>query len=495
LPGYVLADADRRGDRPALIDGDSGAVLSYGELASRSRRVARSLVAAGLRRGDVVGLISPNQPAFAVALYGVLRAGAAVTPVNPAFTGTELTEQLAAARARMLICSAAVADKVGAVATALGAHPVHVIDDAGRIGELEDGPELAADVPVDPAADLAVLPFSSGTTGRSKGVRLTHANLVAQLAQHRPVYQVGSQDVLCAIPPLFHAYGLSILLNAALRAGATLVTTRRFDFDDYLRLVRRYRITWGHYAPPVVLALAEAPQVADADLSSLRFCISGAAPLDADLARRAGARIGCRIGQGYGMTEAAPGITFAAGSDPTLPAGSVGRLLPNTEARILDPVSLVDVGAGPGELWVRGPQVMAGYLDDDEATARILVEGWLRTGDIVTVDPDGCFRVLDRAKELIKYKGYHVAPAELEALLRTHPAVRDAAVVGVPHRIGGEAPKAFVVPVSATAAPDAEALMAWVRERVAPYKQIREVCFIDRIPTSATGKVLRRRLT
>jgi acyl-CoA synthetase (AMP-forming)/AMP-acid ligase II len=243
----------------------------------------------------------------------------------------------------------------------------------------------------------------------------------------------------------------------------------------------------------MVLALATAPAVDDHDLSSLRRGICGAAPLNVEVTERAEKRLGCLIRQGYGMTEASPGTHQVADADfAATPAGSVGRLVAGTEARIVDPASGEDVPDGePGELWVRGPQVMAGYLDDPGATAATLVDGWLRTGDLARVDPDGVFWIVDRLKELIKYKGYQVAPAELEALLLTHPDVTDAAVIGVPHAEGGEAPKAFVVTARPTGA---DALMAWVAERVAPYKKVRAVEFVDAIPKSPSGKILRRQL-
>jgi len=258
-------------------------------------------------------------------------------------------------------------------------------------------------------------------------------------------------------------------------------------------MLQEHRATRAFLAPPVVLQLATAPAVDSYDLSSVRLAVCGAAPLDVAVAERAERRVGWPIRQGYGMTEASPGTHQVAEDDfATTPAGSVGRLLPATEARLVDPATGEDSAPGePGELWVRGPQVMAGYLDDPGATAQTLVEGWLRTGDIARVDDDGVFWIVDRLKELIKYKGYQVPPAELEALLLTHPDVLDAAVVGVPHAEGGEAPKAFVV----VAAPiEPAALMAWVAERVAPYKKVREVEFVDRIPKSPTGKILRREL-
>jgi acyl-CoA synthetase (AMP-forming)/AMP-acid ligase II len=285
-----------------------------------------------------------------------------------------------------------------------------------------------------------------------------------------------------------------VVLNLGLAKGAAIVTMPRFDLDGLLENMERHEVTWLHIAPPVVLAFASAPGVDERDFSALKMVISGAAPLDADLARRAEERIGAPIRQGYGMTELSPvshksPIARAAETPP----GSVGPLLPATEARLVDPESGEDVAPGEeGEIWVRGPQVMQGYLGNDEATRETLTDdGWLRTGDIGRVDDDGNFYIVDRLKELIKYKAYQVPPAELEAVLVGHPKVRDAGVVGVPHEEGGEAPKAFVVADDGLAADE---VMSYVAERVAPYKRVREVEFVDEIPKSASGKILRRLL-
>ena len=300
--------------------------------------------------------------------------------------------------------------------------------------------------------------------------------------------------MLAATLPFFHIYGFTVILNAGLRAGATIVTLPRYSLPAYLQMVQDHRVTRAFLAPPMVLGLATAREVDEYDLSSLRYAISGAAPLVVDVTERAQKRLGCLIRQGYGMTEASPGTNLVPDAEfATIPAGSVGKLVPSTEARPVDPETGEDAAPGePGELWVRGPQVMAGYLDNPEETAETIVEGgWLRTGDIVRVDDAGVFWVVDRLKELIKYKGYQVAPAELETLLLTHPDVLDVAVVGVPHTEGGEAPKAFVVPARRI---DPEELLGWVAERVAPYKKVREIELIDEIPKSPTGKILRRLL-
>jgi acyl-CoA synthetase (AMP-forming)/AMP-acid ligase II len=479
LGEYVLGEAASRGDHPALIDGVSGEVTSYSELARQVRALASGLVAAGVEPGDVVALISHNQPKYAVAYHAILAAGGTVTPMNPVATADEMAKQLKASGAVLALTSSAAAANVNV--------PVVVLGDA-RYDELLANGER--ELPRVESSALAMLPYSSGTSGTPKGVMLTHRNLVAALAQHAPIYRLTSQDVCCAVLPFFHIYGTTNILNYSLRAGATIVTLPRFELSAFLGVMAKYRVTRGHFAPPLVLTLATAPEVEQYDLSALRLAMSGAAPLDVDVAARAAARIGAPIGQGYGMTEASPGTHFVADEEVgVVSAGSVGRLVPSTDARLVDPATGEDSDQ-EGELWVRGPQVMAGYLDNPAATAETLVEdGWLRTGDILRVDAEGLWWVVDRLKELIKYKGYQVAPAELEAVLLSHPDVLDAAVIGVPHDEGGEAPKAFVV-TRGEVSPDE--LMAWVGERVSPYKRVRAMEFVEAIPKSASGKILRR---
>jgi acyl-CoA synthetase (AMP-forming)/AMP-acid ligase II len=335
------------------------------------------------------------------------------------------------------------------------------------------------------------MPYSSGTTGLPKGVMLTHRNLVANLCQCEPVLAAEAGERLIAVLPFFHIYGLTVLMCAALWRGATLVTMPRFDLEEFLRLLQDQRITRAFVAPPIVLALAKHPMVDKYDLSALQLIMSGAAPLDAGLEQVCAERLGVTVGQGWGLTEISPVGTTVINAPRGPRPGSVGVLLPNTEARVVDPATGADVARGEtGELLIRGPQVMKGYLNAPEATADMLdPDGWLHTGDLGRIDEDGYVFVVDRVKELIKYKGLQVAPAELEAVLLAHPAVADAAVVRSPDEEAGEVPKAFVV----TSAPvEAEELLAWVAERVAPHKKVRRLEFVDEIPKAASGKILRR---
>jgi acyl-CoA synthetase (AMP-forming)/AMP-acid ligase II len=513
---HVLARALEFGSRPAMIDSVTGETVTYADLYASVQRLGAGFEFLGVRPGDVVALMSHNQPSFALALLGAQRAGAAVSPINPLLTTSEIATPLRKSAATVLVASENVAAKALEAAEAANAQPAAAgsaaassAEAAGRraarvvvIGQhtgcISFADLLAADarqapkLSLDPAVALAALPFSSGTTGVSKGVMLTHRNLVANLEQFRMSWRLSEGDVLCGALPMFHIYGLTVILSSSLLAGSTLVTMPRYDLGSYLQVVQDYGITRGHFVPPIVLQLAQSDEVSDYDLSSMTVAVCGAAPLDEEVASRAEARIGCMIRQGYGMTEASPGTHLAADDDfESTPAGAAGRLMPATEARLVSPATGADVGPSEvGELLVRGPQVMAGYLGDPVSTAETITDGWLHTGDLARVDGD-MFTIVDRVKELIKYNGFQVAPAELEALLLSHPDVEDAAVVGAPDPGSGEIPKAFLV----TSRPvDPDAVMAWVAERVAPHKKVRAVEFVDAIPRSPTGKILRRTL-
>jgi acyl-CoA synthetase (AMP-forming)/AMP-acid ligase II len=347
--------------------------------------------------------------------------------------------------------------------------------------------------------ELALLPFSSGTTGLPKGVMLTHANLAAATRQLAGILGLGESDTVLAVAPFAHVMGYVVTLAGALASGATVVTMPRFDFQDALRLVERERITVLVLPPPVLTLLAHHPAVDTYDLSSVELIVSGGAPLGAQVHAAVAERFPhAAVGQGYGLTETAVGIAGPDRATGTV-AGSVGKLIAGTELRIVDPESGRDVpategeAAGPGELWARGPQVMAGYLDQPEATAATLTaEGWLRTGDLGRIDAGGNVFVVDRLKELIKVNALQVAPAELEALLLTHPYVADAAVIPRPDERAGQLPVAVVVPRNGEL--DEDDLIAWVADRVAPHKRIRGVRVTEAIPRTPAGKILRRRL-
>jgi acyl-CoA synthetase (AMP-forming)/AMP-acid ligase II len=342
-------------------------------------------------------------------------------------------------------------------------------------------------VAIDPFNDVAVLPYSSGTTGLPKGVMLTHRNLVANVVQIDAIEEELSAFV--GVLPLFHIYGMNVLMNFGILRGTTTVLLPRFELEAFLRVLQDWRIPIAHVAPPIAVALAKHPLVDKYDLSALKCVFSGAAPFGVELTAAVERRLSVTVRQGYGMTEASPATHYSAGA--FVRAGKVGAVMPCTECRIVDPSTGLDVGAGEvGEVWARGPQVMKGYLNNPDATAATVdADGWLHTGDIGFVDEDGFLEVTDRLKELIKVKGFQVAPAELEGLLLKHPKVADAAVIGLPDEQCGERPKAFIV---ASEAATAEEICAFVEGHVAHYKRLAQVEFVDSIPKSPSGKILRR---
>ena len=494
---FVLAGARERGDKPALIDAGSERTLSYRELADLVDTAAAGLAARGFGKGDVFAISLPNLPEYAVAFLAAMRAGGTVTTVNPLNTPGEIAKQLKDAGARYLLT---IPQLMEAARQAVPGSPVEEVfvlgeaEGATPITDLFTSGSEPPDVGIEPATDVAVLPYSSGTTGTAKGVMLTHRNLVAAVSQAAPVIGGRPDDVGMAVLPFFHIYGMVVILAGTLQMGATAVSMPRFDLEGFLEAAQRYRATALYLVPPMVLALARHPLVDRYDLSSVRIAGSGAAPLGADLQEECAARLHCAVGQGWGMTETTALATLNPFHDPArIRAGSSGLLIPNTEAKVVD----VDGGGelGPdedGELWVRGPQMMLGYLGRPEETAATLVgDGWLRTGDVGHFDRDGYVHVVDRVKELIKYKGFQVAPAELEALLVTHPGVADAAVVPSPDEEAGEVPVAYVV---ARGELDPDEVMAFVADKVSSYKRIRRIEVIDEIPRSQAGKILRRDL-
>jgi acyl-CoA synthetase (AMP-forming)/AMP-acid ligase II len=493
ITSFVLAAAAERGDKPALIDGPTGRTVTYAELDRGVRALAAGLASRGFGKGDVLAIHMPNLPEYAIVFHGVASAGGKCTTVNPLYTAAELTHQLKDSGARMLVTVAPFLDVANEAARNAGVEDVFVVGEAegaARFTELLGDPAGAPEVEIDPANDLAVLPYSSGTTGLPKGVMLTHRNLVANLVQVQESFPIADDDTLVGVLPFFHIYGMTVIMNQGLLAGATIVTMPRFDLDQFLGLIAEHGVTRAYVVPPIALALAKHPAVDDSDLSSIRTIMSGAAPLGAELAEQVAGRIGTTVVQGYGLTETSP-VTHMNTPKENRP-GTIGRAIADTECRIVDPESGDDVEEGErGELWVRGPQVMAGYLNNDEATAATIDgDGWLHTGDIAVRDADGWYSIVDRLKELIKYKGYQVPPAELEALLITHPEVADVAVIGVPDDECGELPKAYVVPAGDDL--ETDALMEWVGEQVAPQKRIRLVEVTEEIPKSPSGKILRR---
>ena len=490
---FVLGRADALADKPALIDGPTGRVLTFAQLKAAIYATAGGLAERGFGKGDVLAILAPNLPEYAVAFHGVALTGGTVTTINPTYTAHEIADQLKDSGASIIVTIPMFLETARTAAGLVGSMEIFVFGEADGAESFSSlmGAPMAAHPPVDLAGDTVVMPYSSGTTGLSKGVMLTHRNLVANLLQTQAVMELADDDVAIAVLPFFHIYGMQVLMNGAIAQGITLVTMPRFDLQEFLELCQKHSVTRYYLVPPVVLALAKHPLVDSYDLSAARQVFSGAAPLGAELAAEAGARIGCEVVQGYGLTESSP-VTHSTPMGEFKP-GSIGYLLPSQECKIVDPATGGELGIGAdGELWIKGPNIMKGYLNNPEATAiTVDDDGYLHTGDIGHVDADGHYYIVDRLKELIKYKGFQVPPAELEALIITHPAVADVAVVPLADEEAGEVPKAFVV-LKPGHEVSAEVLQAFVAENVAHYKQVREVEFIDEIPKSASGKILRR---
>ena len=498
-----LSDSDL--DRTALIDGASGEETTYGRLRAQVDALAGALAARGIAVGDVVALHAPNVPAFATVFHGILRAGAVATTVNALYTAEEIANQLRDSGARLLFTVSPLLPQASEAAKSAGIaeQDVIVLDGAEGHPSLHDLLSVGAaapDVSFDPATHLAVLPYSSGTTGHPKGVMLTHRNLVANVAQSVTNVGVTAADRVLAVLPFFHIYGMTVLLNLALAQRSSLVTMPRFDLAEFLRCLAEYRCSYVFIAPPIAVALAKHPMVDQYDLSSLQTVFSGAAPLDGALGKTVAERIGVRVRQGYGMTEMSP-VSHAIPLDwDNVPLDSVGPAIPNLESKLIDPLTGDEIEiptegeSAPGELLCRGPNIMIGYLNNPEATAEVLEpDGFLHTGDIATANAQGIVTIIDRLKELIKYKGYQVAPAVLEAVLLSHPQIADAAVIGVKDDDGQEIPKAFVV-LQSDAELSGQDVMDFVAGRVAAHEKVRRVAFTDVIPKSSAGKILRKDL-
>jgi acyl-CoA synthetase (AMP-forming)/AMP-acid ligase II len=487
----VLGKAATHAGRVAMADGITSRRITYGELVDLIRKTASGLAAHGITKGDVVSIWAPNVPEWPVAFFGAVRLGAIVHTSNPVSTPDELAYQLADGNVKMLITVNALADKAkAAIAHSKKSIELFTFDDTPGLPTLAS---LMVDaeppaVAIDPAHDIVALPYSSGTTGLPKGVMLTHRNVVAQLQQIDAIEDI-EMPALLGVLPFFHIYGMVIIMMHGLMRGAAIVTMPKFEFEPFLKVLQDWPIVSAHIVPPIVVALGKHPAVDNYKFPHLKYLFSGAAPLGAELTEAVEKRLNVKIRQGYGMTEASPATHYTvAGSER---CGTVGLLMPSTECRIIDPGTGKDAPTGErGEVWVRGPQVMKGYLNNPEATASTVdAEGWLHTGDIGIVDADGYLTVVDRLKELIKVKGFQVAPAELESLLLKHPKIADVAVIPIADEDSGEVPKAIVV---AKAPLTADEVIEFLLPQVAHYKRVRQVAFVEAIPKSPSGKILRR---
>ena len=495
--------AFRNPDRPAIIYHDL--MLTYREVVSMVNSTANGLHDLGFTKGDRLCLFTLNRPEYTITFIAAASIGVVVSPMNPSYKEREIAYQLENSEAKGILIQRELLPLLQLVMAQKSLPDLkHIIVTGDKVPEgmpeaipyarlmRESSPkhQTYAEITGD---DLLALPYSSGTTGFPKGTLLTHRNLTSNNLQFTTALRVEVSDVALIFLPFYHIYGV-MLTGSFLACGATQVMMERFDLLQSLELCEKHKVTYYFAVPPIVLALANAP-IDLSRLKTVRYVFSGAAPLPLDPARRLEDKTGIRVVQGYGLTEASP-LTHAQPGDPSLVRlDSVGMPVHNTEQKIVDlETGERELPAGEdGELIIRGPQIMQGYWKAAEETARTLRNGWLYTGDIGHVDSDGYTYIVDRKKEMIKYKGFGIAPAELESLLMEHPAVMDSAVIGVPDDEAGELPKGFVVIRQGHSA-TAEEILGFVNGKLAGYKKLHEVEFIDAIPKVPSGKILRREL-
>ncbi|XP_062222338.1 4-coumarate--CoA ligase 2 [Phragmites australis] len=520
LHEYCFTRAAELADAPCLIAAATGRTYTYAETHLLCRKAAASLHGLSVGQGDRVMILLQNSVEFVLTFFGASFLGAVTTAANPFCTPQEIHKQFRASGAKLIVTQSAYVDKLRhevfpTIAKASDSEDnvltVVTVDDVANapqgcvpfwelVTSADEG--SVPEVSVSPD-DAVALPFSSGTTGLPKGVVLTHGGQVSGVAQQvdgaNPNLYMREGDVALCVLPLFHIFSLNSVLLCALRAGAAVMLMPKFEMGAMLEGIERWRVTVAAVVPPLVLALAKNPALEKYDLSSIRIVLSGAAPLGKELVDALRARVPQAIfGQGYGMTEAGPVLSmcpaFAKEPTPAKP-GSCGTVVRNAELKVVDPDTGLSLGRNlPGEICIRGPQIMKGYLNDPEATARTIdVDGWLHTGDIGYVDDDEEVFIVDRAKELIKFKGFQVPPAELETLLIAHPSIADAAVVPQKDDAAGEVPVAFVVRAADSDIAE-EAIKEFISNQVVFYKKLHKVYFTHSIPKSASGKILRREL-
>ena len=491
LPAFIRGHARQRPNAIALVDAASGRNYTYGALDHLIGRFAAGLAAQGFKPGDTLLMFAPNLPEWPIVALGAMAAGGVVSGANPMYNAADLAHQMRDANAKFAFTIPPFLALVREAALAAGCEKIILLGDAEGTLSFEallacTDPEPS--VPADPDA-IAALPYSSGTTGLSKGVMLTHRTLVSNVCQFNQAFPASDSATILAFLPMFHIFGFTVVTLCGFAMGAKLVTVPRFEPEPFLKAISDFRVTHLFVVPPVMQFLAGHPMIDAYDLSSIQIVGCGAAPLGVALEKKVSERLKCPVAQGFGMTESSGCVTISH-PDRVRP-GTSGQLIPGTQGRIVDPETGIDVARGmTGEFWFRGPQNFKGYLNKPDATAEtITTDGWVRTGDIGTFDADGHLTITDRLKELIKVKGFQVPPAELEALLLTHPFIADAAVIGRPDERAGELPIAYVVSRGEI---DGDEIKTWVAARVVEYKQLGAVVLCEAIPKNPSGKILRR---
>ncbi|CAH2036414.1 unnamed protein product [Thlaspi arvense] len=509
LHDYIFQNISEFASKPCLINGPTGHVYTYSDVHVISRRVAAGFQKLRVNRNDVVMILLPNCPEFVLSFLAASFLGATATAANPFFTPAEIAKQAKASNSKLIVTESRYVDKLKSLQNDDGVVIVCTDDDESvpipegclRFTELTQSTEIeSVEISSD---DVVALPYSSGTTGLPKGVMLTHKGLVTSVAQQvdgeNPNLYFHSDDVILCVLPMFHIYALNSIMLCGLRVGAAILIMPKFEINLLLELIQRCKVTVAPMVPPIVLAIAKSPETEKYDLSTIRVVKSGAAPLGKELEDAVNAKFpNAKLGQGYGMTEAGPVLAMSLGfaKEPfPVKSGACGTVVRNAEMKIVDP----DTGDflpknQPGEICIRGHQIMKGYLNNPAATAETIdKDGWLHTGDIGLIDDDDELFIVDRLKELIKYKGFQVAPAELEALLLGHQEINDVAVVAMKEEAAGEVPVAFVVKSKDSELSEDE-VKQFVSKQVVFYKRINKVFFVDSIPKAPSGKILRKDL-
>ncbi|XP_031571386.1 4-coumarate--CoA ligase 1-like isoform X2 [Actinia tenebrosa] len=504
FPHFILATFERHGDKIAMVDNSSGQFYTYKELKRLIMKCGSALLQEGFEENEVAAIILPNVVEFPIVLYGITAIGGIVTTVNPEYTVNEMIHQLQDSGASYIVTLPCLVKKAIEASTKITVKNIFVLGEAEGCISLSnmllenDGSYFPLNfVPKSWKEDVVFLPYSSGTTGFPKGVMLTHYNLVAHalIATHESFYVVPEDGlVMLGLMPMFHIYGLSALLGLGLYLGGKIICMVKYRPAAFLECIQEHKLNALNIVPPIAIFLAKDPLVGNFDLSHLKSIMCGGAPLGEDVIYQLKSKLPHvqNIRQGYGMTETSPSC-ICPRVDFYKP-GSVGVLLPNLQAKVIDLENGSNNGSRQiGEICVKGPVVMKGYLNNPQATKKAIdSDGWLHTGDIGYYDDDEHFFIVDRIKDVIKFKGFQVAPAEIEAILLTHPKIKDAAVIGVPNEEAGELPKAFVVRSEGITKQD---ILHFVAVKVAPYKRLRGgIEFVESIPKNVTGKILRRAL-
>jgi long-chain acyl-CoA synthetase len=477
-----------------------GVATTYGELTSQVSAIRGAFNSLGIARGDRVALLCGNTLEFVVAYFACLGRGIVCVPLNPTAPAPELERELRVVSARAVVIAPSAVAGWSAVDRSHLPSLAHVIATTELAGALSYRDLLASDAaPVVDTADddLAIMLFTSGTAGSPKAAMLSHGNLLANLGQLAQVRKLDGTDVVYGVLPLFHIFGLNVVLAYSLMRGSTIVLIERFDPMTAIETIRDRKVTLIPGAPPLWMAFEQMHDLPSDTFASVRTALTGAAKMPEHTTRALHERFGLLVTEGYGLTECSPVVTTTTDVDKATALtkiGSIGRVLPGVEVRIVDDKGDDVLQGDSGEIWVRGPNVFRGYFEDAQATARALSpDGWLRTGDIAVIDADGFLYLVDRAKDLIIVSGFNVYPAEVEEAIGEHPAIAQCAVVGVAHPHTGEAVRAYVV-LKPGANLDEDALIDHCRARLARYKCPTKVLFVDRLPTGSTGKVLRREL-